>query len=99
MRETKLAVKTKRLSLIAYCQARRDEDRLSTIRNLMRTIIRNKQTGQYVIEGGWTPDRKLARDFNRIEDAVRYRSAQPIEADLQIIYQSGDEPSNYDVTW
>jgi len=65
----------------------------------MRTIILNKKTGQYVAEGGWTPDRKLARDFIGIEDAVRYRSAQPIEADLQIIYQSWDAPSNYDVTW
>jgi hypothetical protein len=65
----------------------------------MRTIIRNKKTGQYVTEGGWTPERKLARDFYGIEDAVGYRSMHPPEEDLEIIYQSGDEPSNYDVTW
>ena len=65
----------------------------------MRTIIRNKKTGQYMSEGGWTPDRELARDFHGIADAVRYRSEHPPEEDLEVIYQSRDEPSNYDITW
>ena len=65
----------------------------------MRTILRNKTTGQYVAAGGWAMDRKLARDFNDLDDALFYRSAFPAEADLQIICQPRDEPSSYDITW
>jgi hypothetical protein len=65
----------------------------------MRTIIRNKMTGQFVAESGWAMDRKLARDFEDLDDALFYRSALPAQPDLQIICQPRDEPSNYDITW
>ena len=65
----------------------------------MRTIIRSKKTGQYVAEAGRTMDRKLARDFADLDDALFYRSALLAEVDLQIICQPRDEPSGYDINW
>ena len=65
----------------------------------MPMIVRHKQTGHYVTEGGWTKDRELARDFFRLDYARLYRSKQPNGADLEIVYRSGQETSEYDVTW
>ena len=65
----------------------------------MPMIVRHKYTGEYATEDGWTKDRKLARDFMRLDYAILYRDKQPNAADLQVVYQSGKEASNYDVTW
>ena len=59
----------------------------------MAMYIRHKKTGEFVSENGWTTDRKQARDFLRLEYAVRYRLENPVREHLEIIYQSRDKTS------
>ena len=61
--------------------------------------VRHKHSGEYATEDGWTKDRELARDFLRLDYAILYRDNQPNAADLEVVYRSSKEASNYDVTW
>jgi len=65
----------------------------------MAMYIRHKKTGEFASENGWTTDRKQARDFLRLEYAVRYRLENPVREHLEIIYQSRDKSSAQDITW
>ena len=64
----------------------------------MRTIIQNTKTGEYVRGGEWTADRSLARSFRDADEAVLYCSRHVLKTDMQVIFQPGDEPSEWDVT-
>jgi hypothetical protein len=65
----------------------------------MAMIVRHKHTGEYVTEDAWTNDRKLARDFLRLDYAQLYRSNQQNAADLEIVYNSDHGASDFDVVW
>jgi len=65
----------------------------------MPMTVRDKRSGEYATEDGWTKDRELARDFLRLDYAILYRDNQPNATDLLVIYHSGKAASNYDVTW
>lgn len=64
----------------------------------MRTIIQNTKTGMYLCEGEWTADRSLARTFRNVDEAVHYRFNHVLKAEMQVIFQPGDEPSEWDAT-
>ena len=63
----------------------------------MRTIIQNTKTGEYLREGEWTADRSLAQNFRHVDEAVLCRSKHVLKAEMQVIFQPGDEPSEWDV--
>ena len=56
------------------------------------------KTGHYLREGAWTADRSLAQSFRNVDDAVHYRFEHVLKAEMQVIFQPGDEPSEWDVT-
>ena len=56
------------------------------------------KTGQYLREGAWTADRSLAQSFRNVDEAVSYRFNHVLKAEMQVIFQPGDEPSEWDVT-
>jgi hypothetical protein len=64
----------------------------------VRTIIQNTKTGEYLREGEWTADRSLAQNFRHADEAVLCRSKHVLKAEMQVIFQPGDEPSEMDVT-
>jgi len=63
----------------------------------VRTIIQNTKTGKYLREGEWTADRSLAQSFRNVDEAVYYRLKHVLKAEMQVIFQPGDEPSEQDV--
>jgi hypothetical protein len=64
----------------------------------VRTIIQNTKTGMYLREGEWTADRSLARSFGNVDEAVHYRFQHVLKAEMRVIFQPGDGPSEWDVT-
>ena len=64
----------------------------------MRTIIQNTKTGEYLREGEWTADRSRAQNFRNVDEAVHYRFQHGLKAEMRVIFQPGDEPSEWDVT-
>jgi hypothetical protein len=64
----------------------------------VRTIIQNTKTGEYLRKGEWTTDRSLAQSFRNVDEVVSYRFNHMLKAEMQVIFQPGDEPSEWDVT-
>jgi hypothetical protein len=64
----------------------------------VRTIIQSTKTGEYLREGEWTADRSLGWSFRNVDEAVHYRFKHVLKAEMQDIFQPGDEPSEMDVT-
>jgi hypothetical protein len=56
------------------------------------------KTGTYLREEEWTADRNLAQSFRNVDEAVHYRFKHVLKAEMQVIFQPGDEPSEWDVT-
>jgi hypothetical protein len=64
----------------------------------VRTIIQNTKTGEYLREGEWTADRRLAQNFRYVDEAVLCRCKHVLKEEMQVIFPPGDEPSEMDVT-
>jgi hypothetical protein len=64
----------------------------------VRTIIQNTKTGGYLRKGEWTADRSLAQSFRNVDEAVHYRFKHVLKAEMQVSFQPGVEPSEWDVT-